>query len=96
MSTHRPLQASRSRAFHHDPAHDNVTEPFSGFCEVVVIRDTNNNPMASFNGNTVRASGLERNDSAIISGMRVHHNFIRPQQGMNDDTPADRAGLRVI
>ena len=51
--------------------------------------------MVSFNGNTVRTSCLKRNDSVIISGMRVHHNFIRPQQGMNGDTPADMEGLRV-
>ena len=37
------------------------------FCEIVVIRDTNNNQIESFNGNTVRhrenvVRGLKRED----------------------------------
>ena len=27
--------------------------------------------------------------------MRIRYNFVRPYQGMNGDTLADRAGLRV-
>ena len=49
--------------------------------------DMNNNPMESFNGNTVRhrekvMRGIKSDDSAVISGMRIHHNFIRSHQGM--------------
>ena len=62
--------------------------------------DMDNNPMESFNGNTLRARekvtrSVKRDDTAVIVGMRIHHNFIRPHHGMNGDTPADRAGLRV-
>jgi len=60
----------------------------------------NNNQMESFNGNTLRARekamrGIKRDDSAILKGMQIHHNFIRPHQGLDGDTPADRAGIRI-
>ena len=63
--------------------------------------DMNNNPMESFNGNTVRLReqsmrGIKKSDSPIFKGMRIHHNYIRPHQGLNGDTPADRAGIRVL
>ena len=63
--------------------------------------DTNNNQMESFNGNTLRARekvarSVKSDDSVIIPGVRIHHNFIRPHQSMKGDTPADRAGLRVM
>ena len=62
--------------------------------------DMNNNQMESFNGNTLRARekvirGLKKDDSAILTGMQIHHNYIRPHQGLNGDTPADRAGIRI-
>jgi len=62
--------------------------------------DMNNNQMESFNGNTLRARekvirGIKRDDSAILKGMQIHHNFIRPHQGIDGDTPADRAGIRI-
>ena len=45
--------------------------------------DMNNNPMESFNGNTVRlreeaTRGLKREDSAILTGLRLYHNHVRP------------------
>jgi len=63
--------------------------------------DMNNNQMESFNGNTLRARekvirGIKRDDSAVLKGMQIHHNFIRPHQGLDGDTPADRAGIRVL
>ena len=62
--------------------------------------DMNNNQMESFNGNTLRARekvtrNVKRDDSAVISGMRTHHNFIREHQGLDGDTPADKAGIHV-
>ena len=63
--------------------------------------DMNNNQMEAFNGNTVRLRehpmrGIKKSDSPIFKGMQIHHNYIRPHQGLNDDTPADRAGIRVM
>jgi len=63
--------------------------------------DMNNNQMESFNGNTLRmrekvVRGIKRDDSAILRGMQIHHNYIRPHQGLDGDTPADRAGIRIL
>ena len=63
--------------------------------------DTNNNQMESFNGNTLRlreeaTRGIKKDDSPVFKGMQIHHNFIRPHQGLEGDTPADRAGIRIL
>ena len=62
--------------------------------------DMNNNQMESFNGNTLRQRekvirGLKKEDSALLTGLQIYHNYVRPHQGLNGDTPADRAGIRV-
>jgi hypothetical protein len=38
---------------------------------------------------------LKNDDSPVIEGMQIFHNFIRPHMGLNGDTPADRAGIKV-
>lgn len=63
--------------------------------------DMNNNQMESFNGNTLRhrekvVRGVKKPDSIVLKGLRIHHNFIRPHQGLDGDTPADRAGIRIM
>jgi len=63
--------------------------------------DTNNNQTESFNGNTPRARekamrGIRRDDPATLRGMQIHHSFVRPHQGPDGDTPADRAGIRIM
>jgi hypothetical protein len=58
-----------------------------------------NNKMGRMNGEirdrerTMR--GLKWEDTPIINGIRIYHNFIRPHEGLNGDTPADRAGIKV-
>ena len=60
-----------------------------------------NNQMESFNGNTLHlrekvTRGLKRDDSAIISGLRLYHNFVRPHLGLpNQITPAEAAGIQI-
>ena len=39
--------------------------------------------------------GLKRMDTPILKGHQIYHNFVRPYEGLNGDTPADRAGIRV-
>ncbi len=39
--------------------------------------------------------GLKKTESPAFSGMQFYHNFIRTHQGLDGDTPADRAGIRV-
>ena len=63
--------------------------------------DMSNNQMESFNGNTVRlreeaTRGLKREDSAILAGLRLYHNHVRPHQGLPDKTtPGEAAGIRI-
>ena len=61
-----------------------------------------NNQMESFNGNTIRhrekvIRGLKKEDSAILTGLQLYHNFIRPHLGLADPTmtPAEAAGILV-
>ena len=39
--------------------------------------------------------GSKSMDTPILNGVQIYHNFIRPHEGLNEDTPADRAGIRV-
>lgn len=39
--------------------------------------------------------GLKSMDTPILKGVQIYHNFIRPHEGLNGDTPADRVGIRV-
>ena len=63
--------------------------------------DTNNNQMESFNGNTVRlreeaTRGLKREDSAILIGLRLYYNCVRPHLGLPGNvTPGEAAGIRI-
>ena len=39
--------------------------------------------------------GLKKDDSATIRGFKVHHNCVKPHMGLDGDTPADRAGIKI-
>jgi len=39
--------------------------------------------------------GLKNPDSPIIAGFQIFHNYIREHEGLDGDTPADRAGIKV-
>ncbi|MBI1658842.1 MAG: IS1/IS6 family transposase [Thaumarchaeota archaeon] len=60
-----------------------------------------NNQMESFNGNTIRhrekvIRGLKREDSAILTGLQLYHNYVRGHLGLADHaTPAEAAGINV-
>ena len=61
----------------------------------------NSNPVDSFNSNTVRlwevtVRGLKREDSAILTGLRLYHNFVRLHLGLPSNiTPGEAAGIRI-
>lgn len=62
--------------------------------------DVHNNQMESFNGNTIRMRekvirGLKKEDSAILSGLQIYHNHVRPHLGLNGDTPGEAAGIYI-
>lgn len=59
----------------------------------------NNNRMERLNGEirdrekVVR--GIKKDDSPLIEGYRIYHNYIRPHQGLDGKTPADIASITV-
>ena len=62
--------------------------------------DLNNNQMESFNGNTLRfrekvTRGLKSEDSAILAGLQVYHNHVRPHLALEGGTPGEAAGIRI-
>jgi transposase-like protein len=61
--------------------------------------DYNNNKMERFNGEIRDREkvmrGLKKDDSPIITGMRLHHNFIRTHQGLNGKTPSQVCGIEI-
>jgi hypothetical protein len=38
---------------------------------------------------------LEKPDTAILSGMQIYHNYLRPHEALNGRTPSEAAGIRV-
>jgi hypothetical protein len=59
----------------------------------------NNNKMEHFNGEisdrekTMRS--LKKADSPILKGMQQYHNYFRQHEGLNGDTPASQAGIKI-
>ncbi len=39
---------------------------------------------------------LEKPDIAILTGMQVYHNYIRPREALKRKTPAEAAGINVV
>ena len=60
----------------------------------------NNNLMERANGEfrdrEKCTRGLKINDSPMIQGYEVYHNFIKPHMGLNGKTPADMAGIEIL
>ncbi len=58
-----------------------------------------NNKMERFNGELRDREkvmrSLKTEDSPILTGMQIHHNFIRPHMGLEGRTPAEAAGIVV-
>jgi len=38
---------------------------------------------------------LEKPDTAILTGMQIYHNYVRPHEALKGKTPAEVAGIRV-
>jgi putative transposase len=59
----------------------------------------NNNKMERLNGEirdrekVVR--GVKKNDTAILTGYQIYHNYVRPHEGLNGSTPADAAAIKI-
>lgn len=61
--------------------------------------DHNNNKMERLNGELRDREkvmrGLKKDDSPIIAGMQIFHNYVRSHMGIDNETPADRAGIKI-
>jgi putative transposase len=67
--------------------------------DITLAGKIHNNKMERMNGEVRDREkvmrGLKRMDTPILKGVQIYHNYIRPHEGLNGDTPADRAGIRV-
>lgn len=62
-------------------------------------KDMNNNKMERFNGEfrdrekVVR--GMKKDDSPLINGYMIYHNYVRPHMGLDNKTPAEKCGIEI-
>jgi len=67
--------------------------------EITLAGTVHNNKMERMNGEVRDRErvmrGLKNPDTAIIKGLQIYHNFIRPHEALGGDTPADRAGIKI-
>jgi putative transposase len=61
--------------------------------------DQNNNKMERLNGEVRDREKVMRNlkqsDTPILSGYQIYHNYIRPHMALENQTPAEKAGIVV-
>ncbi len=61
--------------------------------------DINNNKMERLNGEIRDREkimrGLKKEDTPILIGYQIFHNYIRNHQGLNGKTPSDLAGIKI-
>ena len=61
--------------------------------------DKNNNKMERLNGEIRDREkvmrGLKKNDTPILQGVQIYHNYVRPHEGLNGKTPADACGIEI-
>jgi hypothetical protein len=61
--------------------------------------DHNNNKMERLNGEVRDREkvmrGIKRQDTKILTGYQVFHNYIRQHQGIQNMTPAEKCGIKI-
>ena len=59
----------------------------------------NNNKMERLNGEIRDREkvmrGLKKDDTSILKGYQIYHNFIREHEGLNGKTPSEACGIRI-
>lgn len=67
--------------------------------EIALAGQIHNNKMERMNGEVRDRErvmrGLKNPDTAIVKGLQIYHNYVRPHEALKGDTPADRAGIKV-
>lgn len=60
----------------------------------------NNNTMERANGEVRDREkvmrGLKVKETPILPGYQIFHNFMRPHQSLNGETPAEASGIEVV
>ncbi len=61
--------------------------------------DHNNNKMERFNGEVRDREkvmrGLKKDDTPILKGYQIYHNYLRPHEGLKGKTPAEACGIQI-
>jgi transposase-like protein len=61
--------------------------------------EIHNNKMERMNGEVRDREkvmrGLKKDDTAILQGYQIFHNFIRPHEALNNKTPAEACGIQI-
>src|SRR5208282_6911815 len=67
--------------------------------EIHMEGKVHNNKMERLNGEIRDREkvmrGLKREDTPIIAGYQIYHNYMRPHEGLDGKTPAEAAGIEV-
>ena len=80
-----------------------ISNPRSAHINAIKItghkNEANNNKMERINGEIRDREkvmrGLKKKDTAILKGMQIYHNFIKPHEGLDGKTPAEACGIVV-
>ncbi len=76
---HKPSKHVKEVHFKNQVANNNIQERLNG----------------EFRDREKVFRGLKKDDSPAIDGIKLYHNYIRPHQSLDGDTPADRAGIEI-
>lgn len=61
--------------------------------------DMNNNKMERLNGEfrdrEKVSRGLKKNDSPLVNGYQIFHNYFRPHMALGGKTPAEKCGIII-
>ncbi|WP_292642501.1 DDE-type integrase/transposase/recombinase [Nitrososphaera sp.] len=64
-----------------------------------IAGDMNNNKMERMNGEVRDREkvmrGLKKQDTAVLKGYQLYHNYFRPHEGLGGQTPAEAANIKI-
>ena len=77
-----------------------LAKPRTEHIRHITIRgDRNNNKMERFNGEVRDREkvmrSVKKDDTPILSGYQIYHNFVRPHMALEGRTPPEMCGLKV-